>query len=169
LSFPSYPIRVRVFCFLKFHRSIMANAQPNSYFVPGFGISRPVIQNEIRYHCGPDAIVRPYTHQVCFFPSLQQSIKYGRSPPGTTRGRVHFRGPKKFNTEHSFPSHLSNSDKSFYFKKSVLTSHFPGSRRLPSNHNRSTINQSTFHPLRTPLVTSLNQSICPVTTLSRWH
>ncbi|KAF2264968.1 hypothetical protein CC78DRAFT_494381 [Lojkania enalia] len=35
----------------------------NSYFVPGFGISRAVIQNEIRYHCGPDAIVRPYTHQ----------------------------------------------------------------------------------------------------------
>ncbi|KAF2503342.1 hypothetical protein BU16DRAFT_546324 [Lophium mytilinum] len=40
----------------------MAAAQ-NSYFVPGFGISRAVIQNEIRYHCGPDAIVRPYTHQ----------------------------------------------------------------------------------------------------------
>jgi hypothetical protein len=36
----------------------------NSYFVPGFGISRTVIQNEIRYHCGPDAIVRPYTFQV---------------------------------------------------------------------------------------------------------
>ncbi|KAF2119443.1 hypothetical protein BDV96DRAFT_345492 [Lophiotrema nucula] len=35
----------------------------NSYFVPGYGISRAVIQNEIRYHCGPDAIVRPYTHQ----------------------------------------------------------------------------------------------------------
>lgn len=39
-------------------------AAPNSYFVPGFGISRTVIQNEIRYHCGPDAIVRPYTFQV---------------------------------------------------------------------------------------------------------
>ncbi|KAH6870358.1 hypothetical protein J4E91_009895 [Alternaria rosae] len=38
-------------------------AVPNSYFVPGFGISRAVIQNEIRYHCGPDAIVRPYTFQ----------------------------------------------------------------------------------------------------------
>jgi len=38
-------------------------ASPNSYFVPGFGISRTVIQNEIRYHCGPDAIVRPYTFQ----------------------------------------------------------------------------------------------------------
>jgi hypothetical protein len=36
----------------------------NSYFVPGFGISRAVIQHEIRYHCGPDAIVRPYTHQA---------------------------------------------------------------------------------------------------------
>ncbi|KAF2006074.1 hypothetical protein P154DRAFT_518285 [Amniculicola lignicola CBS 123094] len=35
----------------------------NSYFVPGYGLSRAVIQNEIRYHCGPDAIVRPYTHQ----------------------------------------------------------------------------------------------------------
>lgn len=42
--------------------SIMAT--PNSYFVPGYGISRAVIQNEIRYHCGPDAIVRPYTFQV---------------------------------------------------------------------------------------------------------
>jgi hypothetical protein len=37
----------------------------NSYFVPGFGISRAIIQSEIRYFCGPDAIVRPYTHQVC--------------------------------------------------------------------------------------------------------
>jgi hypothetical protein len=36
----------------------------NSYFVPGFGISRTIIQSEIRYFCGPDAIVRPYTHQV---------------------------------------------------------------------------------------------------------
>ncbi|KAH7119569.1 hypothetical protein B0J11DRAFT_551756 [Dendryphion nanum] len=36
---------------------------PNSYFVPGYGISRAVIQNEIRYLCGPDAIVRPYTYQ----------------------------------------------------------------------------------------------------------
>lgn len=41
-------------------------AAQNSYFVPGFGISRAVIQNEIRYHCGPDAIVRPYTFQVRF-------------------------------------------------------------------------------------------------------
>ncbi|CBY01372.1 predicted protein [Plenodomus lingam JN3] len=39
-------------------------AVPNSYFVPGYGISRAVIQNEIRYHCGPDAIVRPYTFQA---------------------------------------------------------------------------------------------------------
>ncbi len=36
----------------------------NKYFVPGFGISRAVIQSEIRYHCGPEAIVRPYTLQV---------------------------------------------------------------------------------------------------------
>lgn len=36
----------------------------NNYFVPGYGISRAVIQGEIRYHCGPDAIVRPFTHQV---------------------------------------------------------------------------------------------------------
>ncbi|KAK8201628.1 hypothetical protein IWZ01DRAFT_443130 [Phyllosticta capitalensis] len=35
----------------------------NNYFVPGYGISRAVIQSEIRYHCGPDAIVRPFTHQ----------------------------------------------------------------------------------------------------------
>lgn len=39
-------------------------AAQNSYFVPGYGISRAVIQNEIRYHCGPEAIVRPYTFQV---------------------------------------------------------------------------------------------------------
>jgi hypothetical protein len=43
---------------------LSAMAGTNSYFVPGFGISRAVIQSEIRYHCGPDAIVRPYTHQV---------------------------------------------------------------------------------------------------------
>jgi len=46
----------------------MANystTDPSSYFVPGFGISRAVIQSEIRYFCGPDAIVRPYTHHVC--------------------------------------------------------------------------------------------------------
>ncbi|KAF1808391.1 hypothetical protein P152DRAFT_219638 [Eremomyces bilateralis CBS 781.70] len=35
----------------------------NNYFVPGYGISRTVIQGEIRYFCGPDAIVRPYVHQ----------------------------------------------------------------------------------------------------------
>ena len=39
-------------------------ASLNNYFVPGYGISRAVIQGEIRYHCGPDAIVRPFTHQV---------------------------------------------------------------------------------------------------------
>ncbi|KAF2276587.1 uncharacterized protein EI97DRAFT_450369 [Westerdykella ornata] len=38
-------------------------ATVNSYFVPGFGISRAVIQSEICYHCGPGSIVRPYTHQ----------------------------------------------------------------------------------------------------------
>ncbi|KKY15866.1 hypothetical protein UCDDS831_g07469 [Diplodia seriata] len=30
----------------------------NNYFVPGYGISRSVIQGEIRYHCGPDAIAQ---------------------------------------------------------------------------------------------------------------
>ncbi|KAK7185587.1 hypothetical protein DPSP01_010735 [Paraphaeosphaeria sporulosa] len=35
----------------------------NSYFVPGYGISRTVIQNEIHYYCGPNSIVRPYTLQ----------------------------------------------------------------------------------------------------------
>lgn len=35
-----------------------------TYFLPGFGISRSVIQSEIRYFCGPDAIVRPFTHKV---------------------------------------------------------------------------------------------------------
>lgn len=46
----------------------------NSYFLPGYGISRAVIQSEIRYHCGPDAIVRPYTHQVCKFDILKYSM-----------------------------------------------------------------------------------------------
>ena len=39
-------------------------AAANSYFVPGYGISRAVIQNEIHYYCGPQSIVRPYVHQV---------------------------------------------------------------------------------------------------------
>ena len=39
-------------------------SEANSYFILGFGISRAVIQNEICYHCGPDAIPRPYTHQA---------------------------------------------------------------------------------------------------------
>ncbi|EON68710.1 hypothetical protein W97_07968 [Coniosporium apollinis CBS 100218] len=38
-------------------------ASVNSYFVPGYGISRTVIQHEIRYYCGSDAIVRRYTHE----------------------------------------------------------------------------------------------------------
>ncbi|KAF2095495.1 hypothetical protein NA57DRAFT_26852, partial [Rhizodiscina lignyota] len=38
-------------------------ADPNTYFLPGYGISRSVIQSEIRYFCGPDAIVRPFTHK----------------------------------------------------------------------------------------------------------
>ncbi|KAF2663947.1 hypothetical protein BT63DRAFT_461065 [Microthyrium microscopicum] len=33
----------------------------HSYFVPGFGISRVIIQSEIRYMSGPNAIVRPFT------------------------------------------------------------------------------------------------------------
>ena len=39
-------------------------AEANTYFLPGYGISRSVIQSEIRYFCGPDAIVRPFTHKV---------------------------------------------------------------------------------------------------------
>ncbi|KAL7770092.1 hypothetical protein CFE70_000025 [Pyrenophora teres f. teres 0-1] len=48
----------------------------NSYFVPGFGISRAVIQNEIRYHCGPDAIVRPYTFQAQIDDLKMSSLEY---------------------------------------------------------------------------------------------
>lgn len=40
----------------------MAN-QLQDYFVPGYEISRRIIQNEIRFHCGPEAIARPYTFQ----------------------------------------------------------------------------------------------------------
>lgn len=34
------------------------------YFVPGYGISRRVIQTEIQCHCGPEATARPYVYQV---------------------------------------------------------------------------------------------------------
>ncbi|KAI9858438.1 MAG: hypothetical protein M1824_004305 [Vezdaea acicularis] len=34
-----------------------------TYFVPGFGISRQVLQNTICYYLGPAAFVRPYVHQ----------------------------------------------------------------------------------------------------------
>ncbi|EAT91237.1 hypothetical protein SNOG_01588 [Parastagonospora nodorum SN15] len=51
-------------------------ASANSYFVPGFGISRTVIQNEIRYHCGPDAIVRPYTFQAQIDDLKESSREY---------------------------------------------------------------------------------------------
>ncbi|KAF2234334.1 hypothetical protein EV356DRAFT_576776 [Viridothelium virens] len=37
--------------------------EPQSYFVPGYGISRYVIQSQIRYYCGPGAFARPYTLQ----------------------------------------------------------------------------------------------------------
>jgi hypothetical protein len=40
-------------------------SRTNCYFVPGYGISRIVIQSEIQYMCGPDAIVRPFTLKVC--------------------------------------------------------------------------------------------------------
>ena len=36
----------------------------NEYFVPGFGISRRVIQMKIQYYCGPGSIARPYQYQV---------------------------------------------------------------------------------------------------------
>ncbi|KAI9711358.1 MAG: hypothetical protein M1812_007207 [Candelaria pacifica] len=37
--------------------------EAGSYFVPGFNISRAVLQSNICYYLGPEAIVRPYTHQ----------------------------------------------------------------------------------------------------------
>lgn len=37
----------------------------NDYFIPGFGISRLVIQRDIKFHLGPQTIVRPYTYHVC--------------------------------------------------------------------------------------------------------
>ncbi|TKA74615.1 hypothetical protein B0A49_07031 [Cryomyces minteri] len=40
----------------------MSSSTQNSYFVPGYGISRFVIQEQIRWHCGPEAIARPYVH-----------------------------------------------------------------------------------------------------------
>jgi hypothetical protein len=52
-------------CCTAFAMANYSTADPSSYFVPGYGISRAVIQSEIRYFCGPDAIVRPYTHHVC--------------------------------------------------------------------------------------------------------
>ncbi|KAI9698884.1 MAG: hypothetical protein M1820_007305 [Bogoriella megaspora] len=40
------------------------NSERQSYFVPGYGISRYVIQSQIRYYCGPGAFARPYTLHV---------------------------------------------------------------------------------------------------------
>ncbi|KAK3214867.1 hypothetical protein GRF29_19g1513809 [Pseudopithomyces chartarum] len=58
-------------------------ASPNSYFIPGYGISRTVIQNEIHYYCGPKAIVRPYTLQV-WKETVMISFEYGTDCcPGT--------------------------------------------------------------------------------------
>jgi hypothetical protein len=37
---------------------------PNNFFLPGYEISRAVIQSEIKYFCGPEAIARAYTFQV---------------------------------------------------------------------------------------------------------
>ena len=36
----------------------------NEYFLPGFGISRRVIQTEIQSYCGPESFARPYTLHV---------------------------------------------------------------------------------------------------------
>jgi hypothetical protein len=42
----------------------MHTPSAHSYFVPGFGLSRVIIQSEIRYMCGRDAIARSYTLRV---------------------------------------------------------------------------------------------------------
>ncbi|KAI9684483.1 MAG: hypothetical protein M1829_002293 [Trizodia sp. TS-e1964] len=34
-----------------------------TYFLPGYGISRPFLQSHICFYLGPRAFVRPYTHQ----------------------------------------------------------------------------------------------------------
>lgn len=39
-------------------------ASLHDYFLPSYGISSAVIQEEVRYFCGPDAIVRSFAHQV---------------------------------------------------------------------------------------------------------
>jgi hypothetical protein len=38
--------------------------EPNQHFVPGYGISRKVIQQSIPRYLGPGAIARPYVHEV---------------------------------------------------------------------------------------------------------
>lgn len=43
-------------------------------------MSSTVIQNEIRYHCGPDAIVRPYTNQG------RDDFLVTMSSPSSTKG-----------------------------------------------------------------------------------
>ncbi|KAK4989293.1 hypothetical protein LTR66_007090 [Elasticomyces elasticus] len=35
----------------------------NTYFLPGYRLSRYVLQEQICYYCGPRAFARPYTHQ----------------------------------------------------------------------------------------------------------
>lgn len=65
------------------------SSEPNNYFVPGFGISRRVIQTEIRYHCGPEAIARPYTHQVrASDEALEQSDSKARETNGRLRDEM---------------------------------------------------------------------------------
>lgn len=45
------------------HIKIMSQSL-ESHWIPGYGISRPVLQSNICYYLGPEAFVRPYVHQV---------------------------------------------------------------------------------------------------------
>lgn len=51
----------------------MAYCDEESFWVPGYGISRPVLTSNICFFLGPQAFVRPYTHEVgaedCLFVS----------------------------------------------------------------------------------------------------
>lgn len=65
----------------------------NNFFLPGFGISRVVLQRDIKYHLGPDTIVRPYIHQVS-----QSLLVLG---PLQDRLRSHVAGPGWLSHHHS--------------------------------------------------------------------
>lgn len=62
----------RLFSHLKFNVSIRdgdtmsySSSSMNKYWIPSQDIHKKVITQELQYHLGPQATVRPYTREVC--------------------------------------------------------------------------------------------------------